>query len=63
METNQKQQKAMDFLPADQKDLQTADYWKKFFEFDRFKEGFEWYASFEDLVPYLKQHIKEGSEQ
>lgn len=53
----------MDFLPADQKDLQTADYWKKFFEFDRFKEGFEWYASFEDLVPYLKQHIKEGSEQ
>lgn len=47
-------QKAMDFLPKDQKDLQTKDYWKSFFQFDRFKEGFEWYASFEDLKVYLK---------
>lgn len=52
------QQRAMDFLPANQRDLQEASYWKKFFEFDRFKEGFEWYASFEDLKVYLKQHIK-----
>lgn len=54
----QKEQKAMDFLPADQKDLQTAEYWKKFFENEKFKDGFEWYASFEDLTPYLKNHIK-----
>ena len=48
----------MDFLPTDQKDLKLASYWKKFFEFDRFKEGFEWYASFEDLQPYLYNYIK-----
>ena len=48
----------MDFLPTDQKDLKLASYWKKFFEFDRFKEGFEWYASFEDLRPYLYNYIK-----
>jgi SAM-dependent methyltransferase len=58
MEDNKPQQKAMDFLPADQKDLQTSEYWKKFFEFDRFKDGFEWYASFEDLMPYIQQFIK-----
>ena len=57
---NKKEQKAMDFLPKDQKDLNQASYWKKFFEFDRFKEGFEWYASFEDLSYYLKQVIKDG---
>ena len=44
----------LDFLPKDQKDLKEASYWKKFFEFDRFKDGFEWYASFEDLTVYLK---------
>jgi ubiquinone/menaquinone biosynthesis C-methylase UbiE len=49
----------MDFLPADQKDLQLSSYWKKFFEFDRFKDGFEWYASFEDLQKYLSLYIKE----
>ena len=48
----------MDFLPADQRDLQEASYWKRFFEFDRFKEGFEWYASFEDLQPYMQGHFK-----
>jgi ubiquinone/menaquinone biosynthesis C-methylase UbiE len=52
----------IDFLPADSKDLQTSEYWKKFFEFDRFKDGFEWYASFEDLTPYLTQFIKEKPE-
>ena len=46
-------------MPADQKDLAKSSYWKKFFEFERFKEGFEWYASFEDLQEYLKQHIKD----
>ena len=49
----------MDFLPKDQRDLQLESYWKSFFEFDRFKEGFEWYASFEDLAPYLKLFIKD----
>jgi len=67
MEPNQEktQQKAMDFLPTDQKDLAKSSYWKKFFEFDRFKEGFEWYASFEDLRAYLLQHVKDkqGSEE
>ena len=53
-------QKAMDFLPKDQKDLKERSYWKKFFEFDRFAEGFEWYASFEDLQYYLKQHVQDG---
>ena len=48
----------MDFLPSDQRQLQDASYWKKFFEFDRFKEGFEWYASFEDLKVYLRDHVK-----
>jgi hypothetical protein len=52
-------QRAMDFLPKDQRQLQDKSYWKEFFEYDRFKEGFEWYASFEDLQTYLKQHIKE----
>lgn len=53
----------MDFLPADQKDLQLSSYWKKFFEFDRFKDGFEWYASFEDLQQYLSLYIKEKGQQ
>ena len=55
-------QKAMDFLPKDQKDLKEKSYWKHFFEQDRFAEGFEWYASFEDLMHYLKQHVKEGQQ-
>ena len=59
------QQKAMDLLPADHKELQSQEYWKKFFEFDKFKDGFEWYASFEDLQYYLAQFIKskEGATQ
>ena len=52
----------IDFLPKDQNDLQTAEYWKKFFEQDRFKEGFEWYASFNDLKQYLLTYIKESEE-
>ena len=59
MESNKTQSKAMDFLPADQKDLQLSSYWKNFFEADRFKDGFEWYASFEDLTSYLRQYINE----
>ena len=55
---NKPQQKAMDLLPADHKELQSEAYWKKFFEFDKFKDGFEWYASFEDLQYYLTQFIK-----
>ena len=39
-----------------------ASYWKKFFEFDRFKEGFEWYASFDDLKKYLSLYIKTKNE-
>lgn len=35
-----------------------SSYWKKFFEFDRFKDGFEWYASFEDLKIYLEPYFK-----
>jgi hypothetical protein len=50
----------MDFLPKDQKDLKEKSYWKQFFEFDRFASGFEWYANFEDLLPYLKQFIREN---
>ena len=46
-------------MPKDQKDLAKREYWKKFFEFDRFKEGFEWYAGFDDLKDYLKQHLKD----
>ena len=53
----------MDFLPKDQKDLQLSSYWKQFFEFDRFKEGFEWYASFEDLIPYLRLFITDKHDQ
>lgn len=30
------EKKAMDFLPANQSDLQKASYWKQFFEFERF---------------------------
>lgn len=52
----------MNFLPQDQKDLQEKSYWKKFFEFDRFKEGFEWYASFEDLKQYLLTQISQREE-
>lgn len=57
---NNQNDSGLAFLPKDQKDLKEASYWKKFFEFDRFKDGFEWYASFEDLTSYLKQHIKEA---
>lgn len=53
----------MDLLPADHKELQSQEYWKKFFEFDKFKDGFEWYASFEDLQYYLTQFIKENKEE
>jgi len=49
-----KPQKAMDFLPKDEADLATKDYWKSFFEYEAFKEGFEWYADFQDLMPYLQ---------
>ena len=59
MDPKPQQQRAMDFLPKDQKDLQLSSYWKQFFEFDRFKEGFEWYASFEDLRPYMGLFINE----
>ena len=52
----------IDFLPSDHKDLVKSDYWKKFFEEDRFKGGFEWYASFDELKPYLKQHCKDRSD-
>ena len=58
MDTSKPLPKAMDFLPADQRQLQDKSYWKQFFEFERFKQGFEWYASFEDLQNYLKMHIK-----
>ena len=52
-----KGQKAMDFLPKKESDLATKDYWKSFFEYEAFKGGFEWYADFKDLIPYLKQVI------
>jgi len=47
----------MDFLPKHESDLATKDYWKSFFEYEAFKEGFEWYADFKDLMPYLQQYI------
>ena len=43
----------MDFLPKDQKDLKLSSYWKSFFESDQFKDGFEWYAGFSDIKPYI----------
>ena len=52
---------SMDFLPSNPKDLNQSSYWNKFFQSPHFKDGFEWYASFSDLQPYLSQYIKPKS--
>ena len=62
MESKKPVQKAIEFLPKEQKELQEKQYWKKFFEGDRFKDGFEWYADFRDLKTYMEPYFKPAAE-
>jgi len=43
--------------------MKLSSYWKSFFETDRFKDGFEWYATFDDLKSHLSTYIKEKPEE
>jgi len=48
----------MEILPRDSKQFQDEDYWRSFFKDAQTKQGFEWYATYEELAPYLKSAIK-----
>ena len=49
----------MDLLPKNHKQFQEEGYWSKFFQDKQTKQGFEWYATFEEIDYYLKQSIKD----
>jgi ubiquinone/menaquinone biosynthesis C-methylase UbiE len=53
----------MDLLPKNHKQFQDQSYWTKFFADGQTKQGFEWYATYEELEYYLKQTIKGNKEQ
>lgn len=49
----------MDLLPKDHKEFQKQEYWTKFFSDNKTKQGFEWYATYEELEYYLKHTLKD----
>ncbi len=53
----------MDLLPKNHKQFQEEGYWNKFFQDKQTKQGFEWYASYEELEYYLKQSIKDKEQR
>ncbi len=53
----------MDLLPKDHKQFQQEDYWNRFFQDKQTKQGFEWYATYEELEYYLKQAIKDKEQR
>jgi len=53
----------MDLLPKDHKQFQEQDYWAKFFSDNKTQQGFEWYASYEEIEYYLKQAIKDKEQK
>lgn len=48
----------MDLLPKEHKQFQQEDYWNQFFKDSQAKQGFEWYATYEELDYYFKLLIK-----
>ena len=49
-------------LPKTHDEFQSKEYWASFFETSKQNDGqFEWYATYEDLEPMLKQKVKTDS--
>lgn len=53
----------MDLLPKDHKEFQKQEYWTKFFSDKKTQQGFEWYASYEELEYYLKHTLKDKEQR
>jgi Methyltransferase domain len=53
----------MDLLPKNHKQFQEEGYWARFFQDKQTKQGFEWYASYEELEYYLKHAIKDKEQK
>lgn len=53
----------MDLLPKNHKQFQEESYWSTFFQDKQTRQGFEWYASYEELEYYLKQSIKDKEQR
>lgn len=49
----------MDLLPKEHKQFQDEAYWTKFFNDKKTSQGFEWYATYEELEYYLKLTLKD----
>lgn len=53
----------MDLLPKDHKQFQQEQYWNNFFQNSQTKQGFEWYATYEELEYYLKSTLKSAEQR
>lgn len=53
----------MDLLPKNHKQFQEEEFWSTFFQNKKGKQGFEWYATYEELENCLKTTIKNRQAQ
>lgn len=53
----------MELLPREHKQFQDESYWAKFFADKKTQQGFEWYASFEELEHNLKMTLKDKDQR
>lgn len=53
----------MDLLPKDHKKFQDQEFWAKFFQDKKTEQGFEWYATYEDLEYLLKMTLKDKEQR